>query len=159
MEESEEPKTVRCPPWSCVITFQQYSGKPGLRDPRCAVSVGIVGLARNHNRSLVPTAARHIASFLAANNLCEVLLAAEQYLDILVHTTTAVEAGVDYDTVAVVVLTQDVGIYRTETTVGHRLDVDITQAATRQALHVGSTLLLELHPLGQGPAGQHRFPR
>lgn len=32
MEESEEPKTVRCPPWSCVITFQQYSGKPGLRD-------------------------------------------------------------------------------------------------------------------------------
>ena len=32
MEESKEPKKVRCHHWSCVTTFQQYLGKPGLRD-------------------------------------------------------------------------------------------------------------------------------
>lgn len=32
MEELKEPKNLRCPPWSCVITFQQYLGKPEVRD-------------------------------------------------------------------------------------------------------------------------------
>ena len=99
--------------------------------PRCAVCIGIVGFARQHDRRLVPAAAGHIASFTTADYLRKVLLAAEQNLDIFVQTAAAIEAGVDNDAFAIVVFTQNIRVNGTEAVIAHRLDMHIAQTAAR----------------------------
>ena len=90
-----------------------------LVDPGCAVGVGIVGLAGNHNGGLVVTAAWHVTRFLATNHLCEVFLSAEQNLDVFMQAASTIEAGVYDDAVAVVVFSENVGIDSAETGVAH----------------------------------------
>ena len=59
------------------------------------------------------------------------------------QASTAIETGVDDDAFAVVVFSQDVRVDGTETVVSHRLDVHVTQSATRPSVNVCRTLF---HP-------------
>ena len=81
--------------------------------------VTVVGFALKHDACLVPTTARHVARFIATNHLSEVLLTAEQDFDIFVQTATTIETSINNDTIAMVVLTQDVRVDATETRVTH----------------------------------------
>ena len=114
-----------------------------LVDPRRAVCIAVVGLADNHDGRLVVAARRHHAGHTVVDDLFEVFLATEQDFDVLVQTTAAVEAGVDDDAVAEVVLAKDLGIHITIASVTHALDVDIAQATIGQFLH---GLLVVFHP-------------
>ena len=108
--------------------------------PRRTVCIRVVRFTLQHDGRLVPATARHIACFTSANHLCKVFLSAEQYFYIFVQTTTSVETGIDDDTFAVIVFTQDIGIDGTETFVVHRFDVYISQTAVRPFRYIGSTL-------------------
>ena len=116
-----------------------------LIDPGGAMGVRVVGFALYHDAGLVPAAAGHVARLTAANHLREVFLAAEEDFNIFVQTTATVEAGVDNDAFTVVVFTQNVAIDGAEAGVGHRLDVDVAQSASRPARYIGGTLF---HPAG-----------
>ena len=109
-------------------------------DPWCAVGVGVVGFALQHDGGLVPAAAWHVAGFASADDLSQVFLATEQHLDVFMQTTSSVEAGIDDDAVAVVVLAQDVRIDGTEAIVVHGLDVYVSQASVGPFLHILGTL-------------------
>ena len=87
--------------------------------PRCTVGIRVVGLALQHNAGFVPATTRHIAGFASAHYLCEIFLSAEQHLDIFVQASAAVEASIDDDAVALVILAQDVRIDGAEATVVH----------------------------------------
>ena len=101
-----------------------------LVNPWCTVCVAVVGFALEHDGWAVPTAAWHVASFAATHHLSEVFLAAEENLDILVQTATAIEASVDYDTVLLIVFAKHLLVDFTIAVVVHLLEVNITQAAT-----------------------------
>ena len=101
-----------------------------LVNPWCAVCVAVVGFALEHDGWAVPTAAWHVASFAATHHLSEVFLTAEENLDILVQTATAIEAGVDHDTVLLIVFAKHLLVDFTIAVVVHLLEVNITQAAT-----------------------------
>ena len=105
--------------------------------------IGVVGLAHHHDGGFVPAAAGHVARLATAHHLGEVFLSTEKYFYILVQASTAIETGVDDDAFAVVVFSQDVRVDGTETVVSHRLDVHVTQSATRPSVNVCRTLF---HP-------------
>ena len=108
--------------------------------PRSTVRIRVVGFALQHDGRLVPTTAWHITRFAATHYLRKVFLTAEKYLDIFMQTTTTVETGIYYYSVTVVVFTQNIRVNSTETTVAHRLNMDISKASVRPFLDIGSTL-------------------
>ena len=67
--------------------------------------VTIISLALEHDGRFIPAAARHIASLPATCHLGEVFLSAEQDLDILVQAPTTIKAGVNDDSLPVVIFT------------------------------------------------------
>ena len=69
--------------------------------------------------------ARHITGFASAHYLRKVFLTAEKYLDIFVQTTAAIETGINHNSVAVVIFTQNIRVNSTETTVAHGLDMHV----------------------------------
>ena len=105
--------------------------------------VAVASLALKHDAWFVPAAARHIASVASANHLCQVLLASEEYFDVLVQTATTIEADVDYDTVAFVEFAQHFAVNLTVAGIIHRLDVNIAKTATRHAV---DDVLIVLNP-------------
>ena len=108
--------------------------------PRSAVCVTVVGFTLHHDTRLVPTAAGHIASFTSANYLCKVFLSAEQDLNILVQTSSAIETGIDDDTFTVIVLAQNIRINGTEAVISHGFNVHISQTAVRPFVYIGCPL-------------------
>ena len=72
------------------------------------MSITIVRFALEHDACLVPTTARHVARFCATDDLSQLLLTAEKDFNVFVQTATTIETSVDNDTIAVVVLTEDV---------------------------------------------------
>ena len=114
-----------------------------LVDPRRAVCIAVVGLADNHDGRLVVAARRHHAGHTVVDDLFEVFLATEQDFDVLVQTTAAVEAGVDDDAVAKIVLPEDLRIHVAVTGITHAADMDITQTTFRKFLH---RFLVVLYP-------------
>ena len=79
-------------------------------DPGGAVGVGVVGLAGEHDRRLVPAARGHFAYGLAFDFLGEVFLAAEEHFDVFVEAAAAVVAGVDDYAVTLILFAEDVVI-------------------------------------------------
>ena len=68
------------------------------------------------------------------------------------QAATSVEAGVDDNSLAIVVFAQYVRIDGTETIVAHRLYVHVTQSATRPSVNVCRTLF---HPAGIEQGAEH----
>ena len=100
-----------------------------LVNPWCAVGIGIVGFALQHNGRFVPTTAWHVACFAATDDLGEVFLSAEEDFDVFMEASTTIEAGVDDDALALVVFAEDVGIDGAEAAIVHGFDVDIAETA------------------------------
>ena len=99
------------------------------------MSVAVAGLALHHDAGFVPAAAGHVARLATAYYLCEVFLAAEEHLDVLVQAATAIEAYVDNDAVLFVIFTHDLAIHLAVALVVHRLDVDVAQSSSRDAIY------------------------
>ena len=99
------------------------------------MSVAVACLTLHHDAGFVPAAAGHVACLAATNHLSEVFLAAEEHLDVLVQAATTVEANVDDDAILLVVLTHYLTVDLAVALVVHRLDVNITQASSRQAIN------------------------
>ena len=107
------------------------------------MSIRVARLGHKHYRRFVPTARRHVAGSLAAYFLCKIFLAAEQHLYVLVEASATVPAYVYHHTLAVVVLTEEIGVYLAERVIVHRRYMDVAQSSARQPLDIGGTLL---HP-------------
>ena len=68
------------------------------------------------------------------------------------QAATSVEAGVDDNSLAIVVFAQYVRIDGTETIVAHRLYVDISETAVGPFIYIGRTLF---HPAGIEQGAEH----
>ena len=102
-----------------------------------------IGLTHYHDGRFVVTTARHVAGILATDLLNKIFLAAEKHLYVFVETSSPIETGVDHYSVTMVVSTENVGVYGTEARIVHSLDVNITESASREFLHLSGT---SLHP-------------
>ena len=105
--------------------------------------VAIVGLAYDHHRGLVVAPRRHHAGHTVVDDLFQVFLTAEQDFDVLVQATSTIEARVDDNAIAEVVLAEDLRIHVTVAGITHTADVDIAQTPIGQLLH---GFFVMLHP-------------
>ncbi len=79
-------------------------------NPRCPVCIAVIRFSLHHDAGTVITAAGHIAYLPATNYLGEVFFSAEQNLYVFVQTSASIEAGVDDDSFAFVILAQDIAV-------------------------------------------------
>ena len=89
------------------------------------MGITIVGFAGDHYGGVVPSSAGHLTVVLTTDDLLEILLAREEYLDILVESSPAIITDVYDDPLLAIILTQDIGVDIAEAGVSHRRDMDI----------------------------------
>ena len=106
----------------------EFAYSEGLVHEREPVGVGIVVLAHQHGRRLVPLHERVAADVLAARLERLVELSAQQYAEVVVQPASAVVAYVDHEGFLVAVFAEHFGEHVAEALAVHCLDVHVAHA-------------------------------